>query len=80
VLAHNGTSYKIYVNGTEQVDQTTSPIDPNNQSNLAISGRPEGYTDRVFEGRIAQARIYNDVLTASEVSQNFNATRGKYGV
>lgn len=80
VLTHDGTSYKIYVNGTEQVDQTTSPIDSNHQSNLAIGGRPTGYGDRVFEGRIAQARIYNDLLSSSEVSQNFNATRGKYGV
>jgi hypothetical protein len=80
VLVHNGTSYKIYVNGTEQVDQTTSPIDPNNQSNLAIGGRPDGYADRVFEGRIAQARIYNDVLTSTEISKNYNATRTKYGV
>ena len=86
VLTHVGTSpngspaYKIYVNGTEQVDQTSSPIDSNSQSNLAIGGRPTGYGDRVFKGRIAQARIYDDVLTASEVSQNFNATRGKYGV
>ena len=80
-LGPNGSpAYKIYVNGTEQVDQPISPIDANHQSNLAIGGRPSGYGDRVFEGRIAQARIYNVVLSDTEVSQNFNATRGKYGV
>ena len=80
VLVHNGTSYKIYVNGTEQVDQTTSSIDPNNQSNLAISGRPDGYTDRVFEGRIAEVRMYTTALDSTKVSQNFNATKSKYGL
>ena len=30
--------------------------------------------------QIAEFRIYDKVLSASEVSQNFNATRGKYGV
>jgi hypothetical protein len=80
VLTHNGTSYKIYVNGTEEVDQTNSPIGSTSQSTLAIGGRPDGQTDRVFGGRIAESRINTNILTATEVSQNFNATRGKYGV
>jgi hypothetical protein len=80
VLSHNGTSYKIYVNGTEEVDQTTSPIDSGSVSNLAISGRPETQTDRVFEGRIPQVRIYSRPLIPSEIKQNFNAFRGRYGL
>ena len=33
-----------------------------------------------FDGFIGEARVYNRALTATEVSQNYNATRGKYGV
>ena len=34
----------------------------------------------VFAGQIAQVLAYNKVLTASEVSQNFNATRSRFGI
>jgi hypothetical protein len=30
--------------------------------------------------RISQVSIYNRALTAAEISQNFNATRGRYGI
>jgi VCBS repeat-containing protein len=33
-----------------------------------------------FDGNVAETRIYNRALTSTEISQNFNATRGKYGV
>jgi len=33
-----------------------------------------------FNGRIPQVSIYNRGLTAAEVSQNFNALRGRYGL
>jgi hypothetical protein len=36
--------------------------------------------EREFTGRIGEVQIYNRALTAAEVSQNFNATRAKYGV
>ena len=36
--------------------------------------------DRVFEGRIPQVRIYSRPLTPSEIKQNFNAFRGRYGL
>jgi hypothetical protein len=33
-----------------------------------------------FNGNISQVSIYNRALTAQEILQNFNATRGRYGV
>jgi hypothetical protein len=33
-----------------------------------------------FTGRISATRIYNKALTATEVQQNFNAIRGRYGI
>jgi hypothetical protein len=32
------------------------------------------------KGNIAQASIYNRALSSAEVSQNFNALRGRFGV
>ena len=37
-------------------------------------------SDRQFAGGIAFMRIYNRALTDSEVTQNFNALRGRYGI
>lgn len=33
-----------------------------------------------FKGKISAFKIYNKALTASEIKQNFNATRGRYGI
>jgi hypothetical protein len=38
------------------------------------------YSGRYFQGRITQTQIYNRVLTAQEIQQNFNATRGRFGI
>jgi hypothetical protein len=35
---------------------------------------------RAFGGKISSIKVYNRALTASEVQQNFNANRGRYGV
>jgi hypothetical protein len=34
----------------------------------------------VFPGNIAQVSIYNRALTATEIQQNFNATRSRFGI
>ena len=33
-----------------------------------------------FNGSIANTLIYNRALSASEISQNFNATRARFGI
>lgn len=35
---------------------------------------------RAFNGNIAQVQIYNRALTAAEIKQNYNATKGRYGL
>jgi len=37
-------------------------------------------TGRIFKGNISNTSIYNRALTPQEIQQNFNATRGRYGV
>ena len=36
--------------------------------------------NQAFGGNIALVRLYNTVLTAAQVTQNFNATRGRFNV
>jgi hypothetical protein len=37
-------------------------------------------SSRFFNGNIALASIYNRALSAAEIRQNFNATRGRFGI
>ena len=50
----------------------------NGNTNLLIGSR--NYGEYPFNGNIAQVSIYNRALTASEISQNFNALRGRFGI
>ena len=80
--AGNGEVGKMYYNGVKQTDGTATNI------GLAYdAGRPIGIgleptTNRfAFAGNIAVVRIYkNKSFTQAQVTQNFNALRGRYGV
>ena len=73
---------EIYVNGifdtssVGNIDITQSATDV-----LRIGRRFVALGDGAeFKGKIPFVCIYNRALSASEVAQNFNATRGRYGV
>jgi hypothetical protein len=68
-----------YVNGT-QVASTGTAYTPGNVTagNLQIGCYSPG--SETFNGKISIARVYNRVLSTTEITQNFNALRGRYGV
>jgi hypothetical protein len=66
----------IYVNGV--LSQSLS-INANITTNNVNIGRYQSGT-RPYNGNIAQVSIYNRALTAQEIQQNFNATRGRFGI
>jgi len=68
-------SVSIYVDGIE-VDTGTDTLDFENGT-LRI-GR--FHTLAPFSGKISQVSIYNKALTASEVTQNYNALKGRFGL
>jgi len=81
---HNRTggnsTLKVYINGIEIPSTTINPsLSPiSNSSNFTIgSGRNNTLN---FPGNIATVQLYNRALSASEIQQNFNATRGRYGI
>ena len=43
------------------------------------TGNPERL-DELIQGNQSIAKVYNRVLSQSEVQQNFNALRGRYGI
>jgi len=79
---------RLYVNGSEYAN--TGCATQNYNSGLVsgltiglalpqVDGGGEANYSR-YPGRISVAKIYNTALTAAQVSQNFNAMRGRYGI
>ena len=72
----NGTTLTYYVNNS--VGGSTSATFSFSNSNLNIGLPLSG--ENYFNGKISNVRMYDRALTASEVSQNFNATRSRFGI
>jgi hypothetical protein len=80
VATFDGTNKRIYANGVLRATSTSlTGTVTQNTTGAAFIGiyGGGGYP---FNGRIAQTQIYNRALTAAEVSQNFNALRGRFGI
>ncbi|CAK0743530.1 hypothetical protein CCP3SC1AL1_1210004 [Gammaproteobacteria bacterium] len=81
VYAYDGVNAKLYIDGVlaSTVAYTTDPSYPGSGNrNLALGRWGFSGYERYFNGNIYQASIYNRALSASEILQNYNATRKKY--
>ena len=65
----------VYLNGTSVL--TTTVQHNNHTVNLQIA---EANASQFLNGNIAITQIYNRVLSASEVAQNYNAQRARFGL
>jgi hypothetical protein len=78
---NTATGMKFYINGISKsvlFNFSTSPI---NTPNSKVYIGYEGAGNRnPMNGRIANCKIYNRALSAQEVLQNYNATKGRYGL
>jgi hypothetical protein len=72
-------SVNVYINGSlSQSETATNPGGFSNQFNIG-SYYNSGYTYYI-NAQIPVVQVYNRALSAAEVSQNFNALRGRYGI
>jgi hypothetical protein len=78
VVTWDGTTANGYLNG--QFGTTLVAGTVPNQTNTFTVGATNSGTNAKFDGKISQTLVYNRALTASEIQQNFNATRGRYGI
>lgn len=77
----NGLNLFFYKNGIVTTSGTRSTQDTNGVATgtLRIGTRNDAYFEH-FIGDIALVKIYNRALTRNEIWQNFNATRGRFGL
>jgi hypothetical protein len=77
--AFSSSNTKLYINGTLQSLTFTTPATPNGvDGKYYIGNDPANEISNNM--RIANFQIYNRALSASEVLQNYNAQKSRYGL
>ena len=68
-----------YVNGVYQsLASAGAVLNVDSSTNLSLAIAGNTYASYCFQGNIANAKIYNRALSATEVQQNYEATKDKF--
>jgi len=78
-LTFDGQTLKAYKKGELLAQKTRSAPTDISAGTLRIGARNDAFAAH-FEGDISCVLVYEKVLTDSEIKQNFNALRGRYGI
>jgi hypothetical protein len=78
---YDGSNWNIYVNGnlSSQTLTNQGPVPSAAPISIGAAYISTGYA-RFLNGRIAITQVYNRALSADEVLQNYNATKGRFGL
>jgi hypothetical protein len=68
---HNGSTLRLYVNGTQVGTRSVSGALLTSSGALRIGGN--SIWGEFFQGRIDEIRVYNRALTANEIQADMNA-------
>jgi len=77
VALFDGTNRQIWLNGTKLSEDTPSGHNVTNTSNITIGVTN---TNEYFSGKIGNVLVYNKGLSLTEVAQNYNSQRSRFGV
>ena len=80
VLCDLNTSISLYENGTLDTPKTSSTGTATSISNCNSIIIGSGRSGDLWDGNISNVKIYNRLLSSSEITQNFNALKGRYGL
>jgi len=75
---YNGSTVQTYVNNV--ADLTVARTGSIDTSNSIVYIGYSGYASEYFTGRISVCQLYNKALSPAEITQNFNALRGRFGI
>ena len=80
--AASASSVRFYINNIETSYSFSSDgvgARVSETTNVTVIGNAD-FGSRPFYGNISNALVYNRVLSANEVSQNYKATKGRFGL
>jgi len=80
VCTYNGSSKILYVNGVQVASVSASGTINTGQTNQYIGKYGDSGNSYPFNGRISESRVYNIALSAAQVLQNYNSTKGRFGL
>jgi len=77
-ITYDGTTTIMYVNGVSIGSSTAMSGNLNSKTYAYIGSTAQ--SSEFFSGRISQTSIYNRALSATEILQNYNATKTRFGL
>lgn len=78
VQTYNGSSHILYINGLPNVSGSVSKTIKDD--GIAPTIASFNGSSEFFSGRVSICQLYNRALTAFEILQNYNATKGRFGL
>ena len=78
-ISTNGTTHNIYLNG-QLINSNSTATQTGNVTRIVIGSYLLNGGNEQFNGLISNVKIYNRVLSASEISQNYNALKGRFNL
>jgi hypothetical protein len=76
----SGTTTSFYINGDLKKTGSSSSTIGISSNPFRIGDNTNSSSSEKFTGNIYYTQVYNRALSASEVQQNFNATRARFGI
>jgi hypothetical protein len=67
----------IYVNGVSKATGNNGPCTETGTMTTRIA---QWFNQEYYFGRVSLCSLYNRSLSQTEITQNFNATRGRFGI
>jgi hypothetical protein len=84
VTAVSGTQWKMYKNGISlgnpSIYSGTWQVSGTSIANFDVGRIRNDVASFAFSGNISSVKIYNRELTATEVLQNYNDTKTRFGI
>ena len=81
-VAQPGDQLRVYVNGVQAsygtVSRTLPATLPNTSDPIIIGGAT--WIPRYFTGKVGMVKLYNRNLTPTEIKENFNGIKSRYGI
>lgn len=77
-VTYDGTTLKLYKDGVQDVNTTTSAGALASYATPVQIGRWGTQGSQYFNGNVAAAIIYNRALSSTEILQNYNATKKRF--
>tara|TARA_B100001059_G_scaffold114849_1_gene115150 strand:+ start:927 stop:1628 length:702 start_codon:yes stop_codon:yes gene_type:complete len=79
ILTRNGNITKLYINSTLVDTETIAKTVTNDTTDMRI-GSWNHSTGREYNGKISNIKIYHKELSSTEVLQNYNALKPRFGL